>query len=31
MTSREPRGKEIDGVDYYFISKEEFENKELEI
>ena len=25
MTSREPRGKEVDGVDYYFISKEEFE------
>ena len=27
MTSREPRGKEIDGVDYYFISKEEFEKR----
>ena len=25
MTSREPRGKEIDGVEYYFVSKEEFE------
>ena len=25
MTSREPRGKEVDGVDYYFITKEEFE------
>ena len=24
MTSREPRGKEVDGVDYYFVSKEEF-------
>jgi len=27
MTSREPRGKEIDGVDYYFVSKEEFEER----
>ena len=27
MTSRAPRGKEQDGVDYYFISKEEFEEK----
>ena len=27
MTSREPRGKEVDGVDYYFISKEEFEER----
>ena len=27
MTSREPRGKEIDRVDYYFISKEEFEKR----
>jgi len=27
MTSREPRGKEIDGVDYFFISKEEFEER----
>ena len=27
MTSREPRGKEVDGVDYYFISKEEFEQR----
>ncbi len=26
-TSREPRGKEKDGVDYYFLSKEEFEEK----
>ena len=27
MTSREPRGKEVDGVDYYFVSKEEFEER----
>lgn len=27
MTSREPRGKEQDGIDYYFITKEEFEEK----
>ena len=27
MTSREPRGKEVDGVDYYFVSKEEFEQR----
>ena len=27
MTSREPRGKEIDGVDYYFASNEEFEER----
>ena len=27
MTSREPRGKEIDGVDYYFVSKENFEER----
>lgn len=27
MTSREPRGKEVDGVDYFFISKEEFEKR----
>lgn len=27
MTSREPRGKEVDGVDYFFISKEEFEER----
>lgn len=27
MTSREPRGKEENGIDYYFISKEEFEEK----
>jgi len=27
MTSRDPRGKEINGVDYYFVSKEEFEEK----
>ena len=27
MTSREPRGKEVDGVDYYFVSKEEFEKR----
>ncbi len=27
MTSRDPRGKEIDGIDYYFISKEEFEKR----
>lgn len=26
-TSREPRGKEADGVDYYFITKEEFIQK----
>ena len=25
MTSRVPRGKEIDGVDYYFVSREQFE------
>lgn len=25
MTTREPRNKEVDGVDYYFVSKEEFE------
>ena len=27
MTSREPRGKEKDGVEYYFVTKEEFEEK----
>ena len=27
MTSREPRGKEQEGIDYYFITKEEFEEK----
>ena len=27
MTTRAPRGKEIDGVDYYFVSREEFENE----
>ncbi|MBQ7137035.1 MAG: guanylate kinase [Bacilli bacterium] len=27
MTSRDPRGKEQDGVDYYFITKEEFEKR----
>jgi len=27
MTSREPRGKEQDGVEYYFVSKEEFEER----
>ena len=27
MTSREPRGKEVDGVDYYFVTKEEFEER----
>lgn len=27
MTSREKRGKEQDGVEYYFITKEEFEKK----
>ena len=27
MTSRQPRDKEEDGKDYYFISKEEFESK----
>ena len=27
MTSREPRGKEENGVDYYFVSKEEFEER----
>ena len=25
MTSREPRGKEVDGVDYFFVSKERFQ------
>ena len=25
MTTREPRDKEVDGVDYYFVSKEEFQ------
>ncbi len=27
MTTREPRGKEVDGVDYYFVSREYFEKK----
>jgi guanylate kinase len=27
MTSRDPRGSEKDGVEYYFVSKEEFEEK----
>lgn len=27
MTSREPRGQEVNGVDYYFVSKEEFETR----
>lgn len=27
MTTRAPREKEIDGVDYYFVSKEEFEDR----
>jgi len=27
MTSRDPRGKEQDGIDYYFITKEEFEKR----
>jgi len=27
MTSRAPRGKEEDGVDYYFVTKEEFEER----
>ena len=27
MTSREPRGKEKEGVDYYFVTKEEFEDR----
>ena len=27
MTSREPRGKEQEGVEYYFVTKEEFEEK----
>lgn len=27
MTSRSPRGKEENGVEYYFVSKEEFEEK----
>jgi len=27
MTTRAPRGKEINGVDYYFVSREEFENE----
>ena len=26
-TTRKPRGNEVDGVDYFFISKEEFEKK----
>src|SRR5712691_485766 len=26
-TTREPRGQERDGVDYYFISREQFENR----
>ena len=26
MTSRKPRGEEVDGIDYFFVSKEEFEN-----
>ena len=25
MTSRKPRGSEVDGIDYFFVSKEEFE------
>lgn len=27
MTSRDKRGAEVDGVDYYFVSKEEFEKR----
>ena len=27
MTTRKPRDKEVDGVDYYFVSKEEFEQR----
>lgn len=27
MTTREPRVGEVDGVDYYFVSKDEFENE----
>ena len=27
MTSRNPRGKEENGIDYYFVTKEEFEDK----
>lgn len=27
MTTRPPREGEVDGVDYYFVSKEEFENR----
>lgn len=27
MTSRTPRPKEVDGIDYYFITKEEFEER----
>lgn len=27
MTSRDPRGSEVDGVDYYFVTKEEFEER----
>lgn len=27
MTSRAPRGKEVEGVDYYFVTKEEFEER----
>ena len=26
MTSRAPRGEEVDGIDYFFVSKEEFES-----
>ena len=26
MTSRKPRGEEVDGIDYFFVSKEEFES-----
>lgn len=27
MTTRSPRGKEVDGEDYYFVTKEEFEER----
>ena len=27
MTTRKPRNKEVDGVDYFFVSEEEFLNK----
>ena len=27
MTTRKPRDGEVDGVDYYFVSREEFERR----